>query len=292
VVAVPDEPLYAHDDADRVRLALLTLRRLTGVPIAFGGTVRAARDGTQVRLTELIGAHTDSLRDLAVVSGFGLGGKAIALARPLAVGDYRQSRTISHQYDTAVAAEGLRSVMAVPVVVTGGVRAVLYGAVRAPVPLGDRVIRSAMLAASELQHDLSVRDEARALLAAPPHPPATPVGTASWERVRAVHADLRALTHLVTDPALRDRLYDLSARLAAAATPDPDSPPPAGPPLSARELDVLSRIALGCTNAETATSLGLLPETVKSYLRSAMRKLGAHTRLEAVSAARRTAQLP
>jgi DNA-binding CsgD family transcriptional regulator len=288
-----ERPLYGHDDADRVRLALLTLRRLTGVPIAFGGTVSAAPAGgagRRVRLTELNGARTGALRGLAVVSGNGLGGKTLALGRPLAVGDYPAARTISHQYDTAVAAEGLRSVLAVPVVVTGGIRAVLYGAVRAPLPFGDRVVSSAVLAAAGLAHDLAVRDEARALLAAPP-PPA-PTGTAAWEQVRQIHADLRALSNQVTDPILRDRLYDLSARLAAASGRPGGGPPRGGPPLSARELDVLSRVALGCTNADAAGTLGLVPETVKSYLRSAMRKLGVHTRLEAVSAARRTGQLP
>jgi DNA-binding CsgD family transcriptional regulator len=51
-------------------------------------------------------------------------------------------------------------------------------------------------------------------------------------------------------------------------------------------------VATGATNAATAERLGLRPETVKGYLRAAMRKLGAHTRLEAVVAARRAGLLP
>jgi DNA-binding CsgD family transcriptional regulator len=51
-------------------------------------------------------------------------------------------------------------------------------------------------------------------------------------------------------------------------------------------------VASGATNAAAADRLRLRPETVKSYLRSAMRKLGAHTRLEAVVAARRAGLLP
>jgi DNA-binding NarL/FixJ family response regulator len=43
-------------------------------------------------------------------------------------------------------------------------------------------------------------------------------------------------------------------------------------------------VALGCSNAEAGRKLSLLPETVKSYLRSAMRKLGASARFEAVVA--------
>ncbi len=65
-----------------------------------------------------------------------------------------------------------------------------------------------------------------------------------------------------------------------------------GPPVSPRELDVLAQVALGCSNAEAGRRLSLLPETVKSYLRSAMRKLGASTRFEAVVAARRQGLLP
>ena len=59
-----------------------------------------------------------------------------------------------------------------------------------------------------------------------------------------------------------------------------------------RETDVLAAVASGATNATAAARLGLRPETVKGYLRSAMRKLGAHTRLEAVVAARRAGALP
>ena len=62
--------------------------------------------------------------------------------------------------------------------------------------------------------------------------------------------------------------------------------------LSARELDVLSCVALGHTNVEAAEEMGIGAETVKSYLRSVMRKLGAHTRYEAVNAARRIGALP
>jgi len=62
--------------------------------------------------------------------------------------------------------------------------------------------------------------------------------------------------------------------------------------LSARELDVLAQVALGCTNAEAAKRLSLKPETVKSYLRSGTAKLGARTRHEAVAKARRARLLP
>ncbi|GAA3763530.1 hypothetical protein GCM10023082_66010 [Streptomyces tremellae] len=62
--------------------------------------------------------------------------------------------------------------------------------------------------------------------------------------------------------------------------------------LAPREMDVLACVAAGATNTSAAAALGVRPETVKGYLRSAMRKLGAHTRLEAVVAARRAGLLP
>ncbi len=62
--------------------------------------------------------------------------------------------------------------------------------------------------------------------------------------------------------------------------------------LSPRELDVVAQVSLGCSNAEAAVRLSLRPETVKAYLRSAMRKLDAHTRFEAVVHARRLGLLP
>ena len=55
---------------------------------------------------------------------------------------------------------------------------------------------------------------------------------------------------------------------------------------------MLACVALGHTNVEAAEEMGIGAETVKSYLRSVMRKLGAHTRYEAVNAARRIGALP
>jgi len=107
-----------------------------------------------------------------------------------------------------------------------------------------------------------------------------------WEEVRLAHADLRTLAAETTDPALRARLQLISDRLTAGR------PAPVPNPLSPRELDVLAMVAVGCGNAEAARRLGLLPETVKSYLRNAMRKLGTHGRAETVVTARRLGFLP
>ena len=112
-------------------------------------------------------------------------------------------------------------------------------------------------------------------------------GGAATEEVRAVHAQLRRLAaDPSAPPALRAQLRVLAERLARGRTVDTVAV------LSAREVDVLAQVALGCTNAEAAKRLSLKPETVKSYLRSATTKLGARTRHEAVAMARQARLLP
>ncbi|MET9873607.1 helix-turn-helix transcriptional regulator [Actinacidiphila glaucinigra] len=277
-------------EAAELRAALLRMRRTSGLPVAFGGLLPEPR---RLRITELSGTATASLQGLTITAGNGLGGKTIALSRPLAVTDYSTSRVISHEYDAAVAAEGLRSVLAVPVVVRRRVRGVLYGALRHPLALGDRPVSAAVEAARELEQRLAVRDEADRLLSTCRQP--TAGDPAAWEEVREAHGELRALAGRVADPLLRQELLAVCGRLAAAtgAAGGGDGLP-AGRPVavSSRELDVLACVAVGATNAAAADRLGLRPETVKSYLRSAMRKLGARTRLEAVVAARRAGLLP
>nr|WP_167308529.1 MULTISPECIES: helix-turn-helix transcriptional regulator [Streptomyces] len=259
------------------------LRRTTGLPVAFGGLVESGR--RQVRISELSGTATTALSALAVTAGNGLGGRAVALSRPCAVTDYTVSRQISHEYDLPVAAEGLRSVLAVPVVVRRRVRGVLYGALRSAQPLGDRTLSAAVAAARDAEQALVLRDEADELLTAAAPAPGPADGTA-WEQVREAHAALRALAPRITDPALRDELLRACGLLVAGDGPVP------GPRLAPREVDVLACVAGGATNGEAAERLGVGPETVKSYLRSAMRKLGARTRTEAVASARRTGWLP
>ncbi|KIF71055.1 response regulator [Streptomyces sp. AcH 505] len=270
-------------EAVEMRAALLRLRRTTGLPVAFGGLLH---DPGQVRLAELTGAATSALRGLLISSGNGLGGKSIALRRPFAVTDYHEARHISHEYDAAVAAEGLRSVLAVPVVVRRKVRGVLYGALRTALPIGDRTFDAAVAAAKDVEQSLAVHDEVQRLLSLTREPAA---GSAAWEEVRAAHSELRALAPRVPDAGLRDELLAVCGRLAGATATD-GTLMPIG--LAPRELDVLSCVSAGATNAAAAELLGLRPETVKGYLRSAMRKLGAHTRLEAVVAARRAGLLP
>jgi LuxR family maltose regulon positive regulatory protein len=80
--------------------------------------------------------------------------------------------------------------------------------------------------------------------------------------------------------------------VAAPENPPSSQPPPLIEPLSARELEVLSLLALGKTNQEIARQLIIAAGTVKAHTASIYRKLDAANRTEAVARARQLGILP
>ena len=65
----------------------------------------------------------------------------------------------------------------------------------------------------------------------------------------------------------------------------------AGDPLTRRERQVLTALALGRTGAEIAADLYISPETVRNHVRNARAKLGARTRAQAVAQAVQSGQI-
>jgi DNA-binding CsgD family transcriptional regulator len=53
--------------------------------------------------------------------------------------------------------------------------------------------------------------------------------------------------------------------------------------LTAREREVVRLVALGCTTRQLAADLSLSPDTIRSHVRNAMAKTGAHTRAQLVA---------
>ncbi|MBU3066626.1 LuxR C-terminal-related transcriptional regulator [Nocardia sp. NEAU-G5] len=277
-------------DSDALRAELRQVAAASGLPVVFGGEVRA---GTLL-LSEFLGTRTSAMRGLLVRPDSGVGGAAVVSGRLTSVSDYRVASTITHHYDAPVLTEGLRAVVGMPVVVGGESRAVLYIATRDPGPIGDRAADLARQAGRRLAVELAIRDEVDRRLrlreAAAPVPEGTPADAVVAEQLRGIHAEIRGIAQTLDDAHARSRLRELSDRVARLMS-GPHLLDDA-PSLAPRELDVLAQIALGCTNGETAERLSLRPETVKSYLRSAMTKLGARTRHEAVVRARRLGFLP
>ncbi len=272
------------DDDDSIRAALTALKTATGIPVAMYGTLLA---DNRVQITQWIGLRTPALQNLVIDQGAGVGGRVVATRRAVGVSDYMRANVISHEYDKQIQEEGLHSVVAVPVIVQREIRGVLYVGVHSTVRLGDKVIEEVTLTARTLEQDLAVNS---ALRRQDGGKASTKQGRvmngAEWEQVRATHSKLRMLANRVDDEGLRKELEQLCDQMVSPVRVKQTTK------LSARELDVLSCVALGHTNVEAAEEMGIGPETVKSYLRSVMRKLGAHTRYEAVNAARRIGALP
>lgn len=273
----PPASLMQSRDSDALRACLRRLRDRISPPVLFGGMTI---DGQPV-ITELIGARTSALRGIVIRPSSGLGGRVLVDRAPRSVKEYRTARSITHDYDQAVLGEGIGSLLSIPVIVFGMTRGLVYLGSRNDARVGERLIDDALHEVALLETELRVRDEvdrrvslAESLLNAP--------DPRELVSLREVQAELRAIAAASDDPEIVSRLRAAGDRLLAA---------PPERVLASREVDVLSLVALGCTNSEISARLCLGVETVRSYLRSAMRKLGAHTRHAAVTEARRRGEL-
>jgi DNA-binding NarL/FixJ family response regulator len=94
---------------------------------------------------------------------------------------------------------------------------------------------------------------------------------------------LRALIVVATGGTYVDP--ELAGALASGRTVEALSP------LTKREQQALALVADGMTNDKAAEVLGISPETIQSYVRSAMAKLDADTRTQAAATAFRRSLL-
>lgn len=279
------EAQRVKEDEDAIRSALASLKTATGIPVTMYASVQP---DNRLQITQWVGLRTPALQNLIIEPGVGVGGRVLATRRPVGVSDYTRANVISHELDSVIQDEGMHSIVAVPVIVNREVRGVLYVGVHSPVRLGDKVIEEVTMTARTLEQDLAVNAAARRTdgVRAGANKQGRLMNGAEWEQIRSTHSKLRMLANRVEQDDIRTELEELCDQMVAPVRVKQTTK------LSARELDVLSCVALGHTNVEAAEEMGIGAETVKSYLRSVMRKLGAHTRYEAVNAARRIGALP
>lgn len=109
--------------------------------------------------------------------------------------------------------------------------------------------------------------------------------------VRALHAIQAGAQAYLLKSALRKELGDVIRTLAAGGRHIPpeiaaDLARSLGrEALSTREIEVLRRVAVGRSNKEIGSELGLSEDTVKGHVRSVMDKLSANNRTHAVGIA-------
>lgn len=276
---------HIKDDEEAIKAALTSLKNATGIPVTMYGSLLPDR---RLQISAWVGLRTPALQNLIIDQGCGVGGRVVAGRAPWGVTDYVRADSITHEYDRAIQDEGLFSIVGVPIIVRRDVRGVLYVGVHSPVRLGAKVIDEVRTTARVLEQDFAISDALRRIdpTRASNNKNARVINGAEWEQIRAAHSRLRMLCNHVDDLSVRSELEEICDQMVAPVHIKQATK------LSARELDVLACVALGHTNVEAAEEMGIGPETVKSYLRSVMRKLGAHTRYEAVNAARRIGALP
>jgi DNA-binding CsgD family transcriptional regulator len=272
----------------RARLDDLVERARTraGLDGSFGGEVSPLGDGYVI--DRISGERMSALDGIEVKAGFGIGGRALVLGKPAGVADYRAAPTITHDFDVPVAQAGLRSVFAIPVLLDGRPRAMLYAALRRPVPVSDRQLDIMHRLVSQYRFELRVDDEVARTVDELGAQLREAEAARMRERLREIHAEIAALATQVDDPDLRVRIAALADRVRGPAAGDPSATLAVTP----RELDVVTQVAAGLSNSDVAVRIGLTPATVKSYLKSAMRKAGVHNRMALVSSCRRAGLIP
>jgi signal transduction histidine kinase len=111
------------------------------------------------------GFEEEHLRKIRVSPGQGLGGKVVALRRPVTVNDYVRDPAITPHFRDFAVREELAGMAAVPVVARGDVVAILYGATRGLGTVDARAAAELNAAAAGLAElfDVAVRhqDDAR-----------------------------------------------------------------------------------------------------------------------------------
>ena len=93
--------------------------------------------------------------------------------------------------------------------------------------------------------------------------------------------------HLTSGPVVHPRADGAMTRAEvpppALPPADPSDPPPLGPILTKRELEVLAGMSNGRSNSQIGAELFLSEDTVKTHARRLFRKLGAADRAQAVA---------
>jgi signal transduction histidine kinase len=191
----------------------------TGVDLAWIGEPVGA---DRMVLQHPVNTVTNLVRGIVVPVGTGLGGKVMTARRPMWVGDYCESSDISHHHKAPAAAEGIKAMIAVPVIHRGQLLGVLYGANRGPTPFGDRTAQAMEQVGARVAAAASVAERARHAAEVAVHEERRLVALKLHDTVGAVLFTLRAGIRRLSDEVelddqIRNRLNALEQQAAEAS---------------------------------------------------------------------------
>jgi signal transduction histidine kinase len=211
---------------DRVLALHGTARLIRDAAGAHAGFVAEVEGNTQAVIRWLAGNRTDSLQDLVVPSGQGVGGRVLALGHPVRVSDYVTARSITHQFDGLVSREDMSAMLGVPVKEDrpGSTRtvAVAYAALRGPGAFGDDAVRAVEGVAADAARALRLADRAAVVRAMAVAAERQRMQASLHDSVGAmlfsIGAQVRDLRSALPDnPVLRSRLGRLESDVSAAS---------------------------------------------------------------------------
>lgn len=219
LLSVLDRVLALHGAARLIRDA-------AGADAGFVADVDrpGSSDDGQAVIRWLAGNRTDALQDLVVPTGQGVGGRVMALGRPVRVSDYVSSPSITHQFDLPVRREALGAMLAVPIIDGEGPRpvAVAYAALRGPGSFGDAAVDAVQRIAAEAAQAIRLAERAEAgrymAVAAERQRMQASLHDSVGAMLFSIGAQVRDLRTTVPDnPLLRTRLGRLETDVSAAS---------------------------------------------------------------------------
>ncbi|MEV0698960.1 GAF domain-containing protein [Saccharopolyspora sp. NPDC050389] len=218
--------LHLLDDTAALRGLAQRVREECGAHIGLAGPVEADR---LLVLRQWNGTCATGLHDLRVPMGLGLGGLSFAELRPVWVDDYCASQLITHDFDGPISADGIKTMLAVPMVRAGKVHGVVYAAMHEVTDFGGRQLDAAVHVANSgglaLQTASTARRQRETAAAAERRRIASELHDSVGARLFRMGAELRDLrTHAEGGSSeLLDRLVSLENQLAETASAFRDS---------------------------------------------------------------------
>jgi signal transduction histidine kinase len=208
--------------------------------LALHGTARLIRDAAgadagfvadldgpgRAVIRWLAGNRTDSLQDLAVPVGQGVGGRVLALGTPVRVSDYVSASSITHHFDGMVRRESMSAMLAVPILEDGAdgpaTVAVAYAALRGAGEFGDDAVGAVQDIARQAARALRLADRAESgrstAVAAERQRMQASLHDSVGAMLFSIGAQVRDLrTTLPDNPVLRTRLGRLESDVSAAS---------------------------------------------------------------------------
>ncbi|HEU4425782.1 MAG TPA: GAF domain-containing protein [Pilimelia sp.] len=213
------EILGLLDRPSAIRRMVANVPAIIGVEIAWVGE---PVDADQLVLQHPVNSTSGLLEGLVVPAGAGLGGKVMVQRRPLWVSDYCSDSAISHHFKTQAQIEGIKAMIAVPIMHGEQMLGVLYGANRADTAFGDRVTAALEQMASRTAAAAVVAERARHAAEVAVHEERRRLALELHDTVGAMLYTLGAgIRRLGTEPGLddgvRSRLSIISQQAVEAA---------------------------------------------------------------------------